>query len=92
MFRFAIFFLFVNEEGISIFECVFCSSLEGVNYFRPLLLAIVVSDQLQQLDVLVKLPGSFFEVGVEVAVPVLPALLGTSENLLGKRVASVQLL
>lgn len=64
LFWFAIFFLFIDEEGISIFKCVLCSSLEGVNNFRPLLLTVVISDQVQQLDVLVEFPGSFFEVGV----------------------------
>ena len=92
LFRFAIFFLFVDQKGIPIFECVFCSSLKGVNNFRPLLLAVVVSDQLQQLDILIKFPRSFFEVGVEVAVPVFPALFGASEDLVGKGVASVQFL
>ena len=76
--------LFFQKEGVPIFECVFSASLEVVDYLRPLLVAVVVFDESQKLDVFGGQPGTLFEPWIQETVPVLPALLGTSEHLSGR--------
>lgn len=79
MFGFADFLLLLNEKCISIFECVFSPTFKGVHNLRPFLLAIVAADECKQLNILLYLPGTFFDLRVEVAIPVLSALFSTSE-------------
>ena len=66
--------------------------LEHVALVVPLLEALVVLDELEQLHIFVELPRPFFELRTEITSPVLPALLGVPEHFVLVRVEVVQLL
>lgn len=59
---------------------------------RPLLQSLVVLDKLQQLYVLVQLPGPLLQLRAQVASPVLPALFCVTVDLVPAAVELVQLL
>lgn len=69
---------FVDDQGISVFEGIFSSTLKVPSYLRPLFESLVVLDELEQFGVLVGLPWPLFQVGAKIASPMLPALLGVS--------------
>jgi hypothetical protein len=75
-------FLLVDQKSVSVFEGVFSSAFEMVDDFGPFLLSIVVVDEGKQLDVFFDLPGSLFNLGIQVAVPVFSALFCTPEDFL----------
>jgi hypothetical protein len=50
--------LLVQQEGVPILQSILCPSLEVVDNLRPLLAAVVVLDQSQQLHILRSKPGS----------------------------------
>ena len=81
MLAFAELFLLFDEKSIPVLQSVLSPAFKRVYYLRPLLLSIVVPDQLQQLHILLHAPWPFLESGIQVAVPVLSALLGTPEYL-----------
>jgi hypothetical protein len=73
--------LLLNDERVAVLQRVLRPPLEIAGDLRPLLESLVVPDELQQLHVLVQLPRPLFQLWREVASPVLPALLGVSEDL-----------
>jgi hypothetical protein len=74
--------LLVDDQRVPILQGVFSASVEVLDDFRPLLAAPVVADAAQQQVVLLGSPRSLLEAGIEVAVPVFPALLGVAVDLL----------
>lgn len=79
MLRFAEFLLLFDDKGISIFEGILGPPLKGVNNLRPLLFPVIPIDQRQHQDILLYLPRPLLDLRVQVAIPVLSALLGTPE-------------
>jgi hypothetical protein len=71
--------LLLDDQSVPVLQCVFSAPIEVLHDLGPLLRSFVLLDALQQLDVLLWLPGALLEVGIEVAVPVFPALLGVSK-------------
>ena len=84
--------LLLHDESEAIFECIFCPSLELAHHLSPLLLALVLLDDVEEEEVFLLGPGSLLEVGVEVTVPMLTALLGTAVNFMGVGIEEVELL
>lgn len=79
LFWFTDFSLFINEKSISIFEGVLSSTLKRVHNLRPFLLPIVSPYQTQQLDIFFYLPRPFFNLRIQITIPMFSALFGTSK-------------
>jgi hypothetical protein len=73
--------LLLDYQRVSVLQGVFGPPVEVPHDFRPLFGALVLLDALEQLDVFLGFPWALLEVGIEVAVPVLAALLGVAEDL-----------
>lgn len=71
--------LLLYYQSVSIFQRVLCSPVKVLYYLRPFLRPPVLLYAFQQLNIFLLLPGSLFETRIQVAVPVLSALLGISE-------------
>ena len=89
---FAYFPLFFYKQSISILECVFSAAIEGKDYLRPFLFSVVALDQRKQLDILLDQPWSFLQSWIQKAVPMLSALLGTSEHFIASAASLIKLL
>jgi hypothetical protein len=75
-----VFLLLVNNESVSVLECILSATVKILDNLGPLLRTLILFDAFQELNVLFRFPGSFLKVWIEVAVPVLSALLGIPEN------------
>jgi hypothetical protein len=64
--------------------------LEVVHYLRPLLVAVVVLNEAQKLDVFLNKPGPLFKAGIQETVPVLSALLRAPEHLRRRCISEVK--
>lgn len=84
--------MLVDNEGISIFKCVFGSPVEVFGDFRPFFQPLVIFDELEQLDIFIELPGSLLELGTQITGPMFAALLGVSINFALVLIQSVQFL
>ena len=84
--------LLLHDEGEPVFEGVFGPALELADHFGPPFLALVFLDDGEQQQILLFCPGSLFEVRVEVAVPVFPALFSATVDFVGIGVHEVEFL
>lgn len=76
------FLLLLKQKIISVFERIFSTALKLLLDDRPLLLALTLQHYLQQFFILILVPWSFLDSWVEIATPMFPTLLRSSENLL----------
>ena len=76
---FIVFLLLVNYQSISIFQGIFSSAIKIFHYFRPFLGAFVLLYAFKKLNILFRLPRTFFQVRIQVAIPMLSALFSISK-------------
>lgn len=72
--------LFLNNQSISVFQRVLCTTLKVLANFRPLFESIIGLNELHESHIFIKLPRSFFELRTQIASPVFPALFCISIN------------
>ena len=89
-FVFVMLLLLVNNQSISVFKSIFSPAVEKLDDFWPLFWSLVLLYAFQELNILFRLPWTFFKVWVQVTVPMLSALFGISEDFVISIVQEIQ--
>ena len=86
------FYFLLDYQGKPVFQRVFRSTSEVTDHFGPLFLTVILFYQIQQMQILFLRPWPLFQVWVQVAIPMLSALLCATINFIRGIVEKIKFL
>lgn len=76
----------IHQKIKAIFQSVLGTTFHELRYLRPFFRTLKLQDILQQPAIFLNRPRAFLDVGIEEAIPVLPALFCSPKDLVNGRI------